>query len=171
MGQYYRIVLKDAKDNMESYEPIDGYKLMEFSWCPSDTTAFICNKLAEPKRVYVIGDYASDSDNKNIHLDGARPLDILRGVKPIPCKQVEYDYTNKWVFNITKGVCFPINSNNAIFGLFLLCSIGNGLGGGDYSGINQNCIGAWYGDFITIREFKPGDSDNYAPWEAIFDEY
>lgn len=170
MGQYYRIVLKDRDNTIKSYDPIDGYKLMEFSWSQLPTVSFICKQLETPKRVYVVGDYASDSDNKNTYPDGNIPIETLRSIKPTHCEELEYDYKEKWVFNITKGVCFAIFPNS-IFNLFLLCSIGNGYGGGDYEGINQEHVGTWYGDMIVIRPKTLEDFKNYNECSGMmFDE-
>lgn len=39
--------------------------------------------------------------------------------------------------------------------LFLLCALGNGLGGGDYHGMNEDIVGTWAFDQICLTEGKP----------------
>ena len=47
----------------------------------------------------------------------------------------------------------------------LLTAVGNGRGGGDFSGIGEEDVGCWAGDLLEVRDMKP---DNYLDVTAKF---
>lgn len=49
----------------------------------------------------------------------------------------------------------------------MLTAVGNGLGGGDYRGINEADIGAWYLDLISVEDEIP---EGYAEVDFTFYE-
>ena len=51
--------------------------------------------------------------------------------------------------------------------LSLLTAIGNGLGGGDYRGINEDYVGEWAWETISVEDEVPAD---YAEVEFDFKE-
>ena len=57
--------------------------------------------------------------------------------------------------------------NVLIFALNLLLAIGNGLGGGDYSGNGEDYVGAWAGDKIRLEDEIP---EGYAEIIPGFEE-
>lgn len=173
MGQYYTVILKNPQNEFHRYQPSrrDGQKLMEFSWAQSD----IAHKTVEQlltggHRVYVVGDYAEDSDNKN---EGALSYDIrlnaLRAYEEEDCK-TDFKYTKEYyVENVSKLLYYKIKQQD-IFKLFLLCSIGNGKGGGDYSGVAEDEVGTWYGDVIKIVPEEELQKDLYKEYKIEFEE-
>ena len=55
----------------------------------------------------------------------------------------------------------------AMHPLPLLTAIGNGLGGGDYRGVNEEHIGMWAGDLIGVSSIAP---ENFEKNEVYFKE-
>lgn len=180
MGQYYEIYLKSAAKGTKRYEPIeyDGNKLMEFSWLGSNIAKQICSELlVEPKRVYVIGDYASNEDDKNPNHRIDRLLELVPSIEELKTTEIT-KYKNPrfeldqqyYVVNITKNLYYEINPEE-VFKLFLLCSIGNGYGGGDYMGVAEEEVGTWYGDMIQIVSKDNLDTKHCHEYTVEFDEY
>ena len=65
MGQYYKIVNVDRKEMLEPFDYGNGMKLMEWSWQGNPMVLAMMNLLYcrwAGDRVYVIGEYADDSD-------------------------------------------------------------------------------------------------------------
>ena len=65
MGQYYRIVNVDRRQQLVPYDFDNGAKLMEWSYNRNHRVLALMNLLAGPwkgERVYVVGDYADLSD-------------------------------------------------------------------------------------------------------------
>ncbi len=174
MGQYYTVILKNPQNEFHRYQPSsnDGQKLMEFSWVQSDIAHKVIEQLLTGgHRVYVIGDYADENENKNTDVVSYHvPLSALRALKVETCK-TDFQYTEEYyVENVSKLLYFKIKQQD-IFKLFLLCSIGNGNGGGDYSGVNKDSVGTWYGDVIRIVPEGKLQKDVYKECEINFDEY
>lgn len=172
MGQYYDIIIKNVNGDAKKFKPKDdGFKLMEFSDFNANMVDIICNELYhETCKVYVVGDYADETDAKNPLTPVTNQLlENLRHTKEgTPNKNI-FNTRNKIVLNYTKGLYYEIEDNEP-FKLFLLCSIGNGKGGGDYVGVASNECGKWFGDHIKIidkREFDPSIWEHY---EVVFDE-
>ena len=42
----------------------------------------------------------------------------------------------------------------------LLTAVGNGRGGGDFSGIGEENVGCWAGDLLEVRTVRPDDYEN-----------
>jgi hypothetical protein len=67
--------------------------------------------------------------------------------------------TYKYIINFDKKVAVEIPEYNEdtwdIHPLPLLCASGNGRGGGDYSGINEEMVGAWAYDRIGLGNELP----------------
>lgn len=176
MGQYYVAVLKDIKGNYSRYESDGGYKLMEFSWYGAPIVNTVIEKLKEaPHRVMVIGDYAEDKllKNKDFDLSTVLPLDDMYNkvvLKPNTGKENE---EIEYIVNHSKCLYFKIDKSDedwVIFKLFLLCSIGNGQGGGDYYGINEDICGTWFGDMISVVSEDKLDTNLYKEYQVEFND-
>ena len=124
MGQYYTVILKTPQNDFVRYQPSreDGQKLMEFSWVQSDIAHKVIEQLLTGgHRVYVVGDYAEETDNKNegpvsYHVS----LNALRACKEEECK-TDFQYTRDYyVENVSKLLYYKIKQQD-IFKLFLLC--------------------------------------------------
>ena len=167
MGQYYRPILTDVDGNIKVYNrDVDGEytlaKLMEHSWWLNEFVGTICNKIfCKQHRVAWVGDYADDADSVNeISEDGLKWFHKTawkrkgRGVK----KDILY-LDGLYLVNHTKEIYMDCNIYKSecnrdgwiIHPLPLLTAIGNGLGGGDYRGINEDYVGSWAYDRISIE--------------------
>lgn len=181
MGQYYNILLKENKNNArwQLYDrSVDGEyqmaKLMEHSWWLNPTMLCICAKLYKsPHQVCWVGDYSVDGhpvndlseDNMKMLYTKAWRAQSQGGLKPrtlLSAEQLPLD--GRYLVNWTKAeyidgsVYFQRAKDK--FGwvthpLSILTAIGNGLGGGDYRGIFEECVGEWAGDMISIENAPP----------------
>ena len=67
MGQYYNIINLDKKEAMDPFDFDNGMKLMEWSYTENRMCIAMMNLMAGPwkgDRVYVIGDYADDTESE-----------------------------------------------------------------------------------------------------------
>lgn len=180
MGQYYKAVLIDENGVMKTFDPEAyktddepygmGFKLMEHAWLPNPfvnaVLSYIVNK---PMRLGWVGDYAKDATSSaEIHTifdkvySGKRKNSSLDGITPI---QLDHEHLDWFFVNKTKGLYLDIRSyfhrsveSNELFCIHpapLLTAIGNGMGGGDYRGINMEEVGAWAYDEVYITQTPP----------------
>lgn len=171
MGQYYYVCIKNAKGNVKKFESDSGLKLMEFSWANEPISLTVSSELEkEPHRVFVIGDYAEASLQKNSDFpEIGEFLEDTNLMKEDPLTVNYFDYTGKYIVNYTKGLYYSVNEEDP-FKLFLLCSIGNGQGGGDYFGINKELCGTWCGDMIGIVDAKTFNTTGFTEYGVCFNE-
>ena len=174
MGQYYMPVLIQhgrIKVYDRSVEPDKEYvlaKLMEHSWWMNPTCNAVA-KLLYKKAGYLFwcGDYADDAIAKfSLNVSNEYSL-------PNPD---DFTLDNKYLVNWTKKTYIDCNAYKerskdsdgwVIFPLSLLTALGNGRGGGDYSGRDMDYIGAWAGDQISVEDEKP---NGYEEEEVSFME-
>ena len=167
MGQYYRPVINDSGYILSFYNYIDGEyvaaKLTEHSWWNNPWVCTITKQiLNHPAKVAWVGDYSDDEEfaienrlheyawRKNasllrptwdpILLDGKFLVNHDKKIY-IDCDQYKEDSTDD-----DGCILHPIP---------LLTAIGNGKGGGDYRGINQDSVGSWCYDTISIEDLPP----------------
>jgi len=147
-----------------------GLKLTEHSYVGNSFVETVLTQLFNnPQRVYWCGDYfeKDDFENpedynrmvrtwKNFREDG-------KGRKYNHPEEVQDFSGDKFIVNHTKK-CFIDMSKYCkkaptatedddchFHPLCLLTAVGNGRGGGDYSGINEEDVGIWAGDLIEIK--------------------
>lgn len=162
MGQYYKPVLIQygkVKVYDRSVEPDKDYvlaKLMEHSWWLNPTCNAVA-KLLYKKAGYLFwcGDYAEDGIAK-FAWNSSREYSL-----PNP---EDFTLDNKFLVNWTKKTYIDCNEYKerskdkdgwVIFPLSLLTARGNGLGGGDYYPDNDETVGSWAGDQISVEDEKP----------------
>ncbi len=186
MGQYYDILLK--REKYEHYDrSVDGNyvmaKLTEHSWWRNETCAAVCRLIyPEPAKVYWIGDYADGADPVNGMTEaetrsvfrkcyGKRALKdrTLSGKNPLYLdKMYLVNYTKAQYIDCSEFYEKSLNKSGwAMHPLPLLTAIGNGLGGGDYRGVNEDLIGMWAGDLIGVSSIAP---ENFKKNEVYFKE-
>ena len=188
MGQYYYVLTKEDKKRYEVFNRtlLDNgkkkytmAKLMEHSWWLNPFVSTICSKLyRNPMKVVWVGDYADDAHITN----GIDKKELARLCKKawkgngVGVKEKLLYLSHMYLVNHTKKVYIDCTeyekecTNNGgwcIHPLPLLTAIGNGLGGGDYRGINQSEIGEWANDVISVESYPP---DGYANVSYIFVE-
>lgn len=184
MGQYYFPVLRDhGKQNFKSYRAgyAGGAKLTEHSWWKNP----LCNGIAEklyhnPMHLYWVGDYSMDCPTH----PPTKAYRAAWGARNRPERIGAEDFTldGKVLVNHTKKQILScdfyytkLSGKNkwgpewVMHPLSLLTAYGNGLGGGDYRGENENDIGAWGGDLISVEDspyYKPDYTEVfYRFWE------
>lgn len=166
MGQYYKVLMgKDEKITI-CHRMTDGIyvtaKLMEDAWWKDRYVASITEMLYKnTSRVAWVGDFidASDFPTGCKHLSNTYALNVKS--KDIDGDELYLD--GKCLVNHTKKVylnCddYKLRSNNCgcvIHPLPLLTAIGNGLGGGDYYGINTDDVGTWAWNEISVENKPP----------------
>jgi len=183
MGQYYKaIILGEAKLSkqeiirifMEAWNYNNGAKLTEHSYLlNSFVNAF--EFLLTPEgmfyksRVVWAGDYADNEEGLEANLyqltDGQTEKHHLGNIKNTE------DY--RYIINHTKKqyVDKQRNKTDDFHPLPLLTAEGNGRGGGDYRGIDENLIGIWARDVISVEKEKEKEKlDEYTELVCNFSD-
>lgn len=168
MGQYYNVIVYNNNRTIAYNREVDGKytmaKLTEHSWWYNPFVSSITKLLYKnPCQVAWIGDYAYSADGLNIPdgIDVAKLHKIAWGEnsKTQEIHKDELYLDGKYLVNHTKKIylnCddYKLRSNNCgwvIHPLPLLTAIGNGLGGGDYYGINKDQVGRKRWNTILIE--------------------
>lgn len=172
MGQYYKaIILGEAKLSkqeiirifMEAWNYNNGAKLTEHSYLLNPfVNAF--EFLLTPEgmfyksRVVWAGDYADSEDDleKNLYqlTDGQTEKQYLGNIKNTEDYRYIINHTKKQYVDKHKKT-----GNYVFHPLPLLTAEGNGRGGGDYHGIDENLIGIWARDVISVEKEKEKSSE------------
>jgi hypothetical protein len=164
MGQYYLAIILGEK-NLSKQEIIrifmhphnyqNGAKLTEHSYINNEFVSTFEYQLTPEgmfykSRVVWAGDYADNEkdDDKNLYqlTETYENKAYLGSVKDTK----EYRY----IINHTKKE-YVNKENSRMHPLPLLTAEGNGRGGGDYRGKNEEFIGKWSRDVISVEKEKP----------------
>lgn len=175
MGQYYNAVTKtkDGKITVYSmqdkrfrqthdYRMYNGVKLMEHSWWGNPLCMTIISKFKNnPMHLAWIGDYA---EPKEIEAAGFSKTVLDRNGRDYTEKEFDLssmkyllNHTKKEYVDLKEYYDISVDDGWCIFPVSLLCSIGNGRGGGDYwdEYPNADMCGHWAGDLIELSNDKP----------------
>lgn len=168
MGQYYKAIiipmLKDVRV-LDSWAHNDGAKLMEHSYMGND---FVMDAVIQmisdnPVRLAWVGDYSKGGPDEWTDVKKS----FHREIFDIAWGGEDKGYSNNkrykciqdlYIINLDKGeycTFSPFPDNCRICSLPLLCAVGNGLGGGDYHGINMEMIGSWAYDELRVTTRRP----------------
>jgi hypothetical protein len=170
MGQYYLGVVSEAGSRDEFATGIVGYahahrldnglKLMEHSYLGNAVPGAVEARLAQsPARVVWAGDYADEEPDGTTLYFIADQSPLLDGAP------VKYRY----LCNLDKGLHVDLDGIEEedygfrINPLPLLCSEGNGRGGGDYHGTSMELVGSWARDLIAVSDTEPENSELLVP--------
>ena len=188
MGQYYHIAMKiDGKVifNSRKYKGSDYVmaKLMEHSWWKNPLLCCVANEILHaktPVRLMWVGDYAEDDEIKNLTNGEVSYKDVWEDESNHQFEGSKvFGYDGKYFINHTKKVYFSFrkylknakethkNKDWVINPISLLTAVGNGRGGGDYFGKNEDMVGTWAWDEISISTNPP---EGYTEIEVDFDE-
>lgn len=189
MGQYYNILTKNKNKYTVYDRSVNNEymlaKLTEHSWIHNSFMDSICNKLLNnPQRIAWVGDYADDFEEEDIpNKISKRKLVSLYKKAYIKLKEQtidekEFDYTNVYLVNHTKKefvdmdkyIKQNIEDGWCAHPLSLLTALGNGLGCGDYAGINEEQVGSWAWDKISFEDKNKFKKKRYAEKEYHFTE-
>lgn len=168
MGQYYHVYTKNNAEELawssqctnfvetRNFDWFIGHKLTEHSWYGNMLTDAVSAYIYKnPTQLAWVGDYARDAEvyNKcwaNDDYTGLYHFTVNDG----------FDYTGKWAVNHTTKEAFPMQNPNPDewirYPISILTALGNGQGGGDYSGCNS-MVGKWAMHVISIEDEAPKD--------------
>lgn len=186
MGQYYMPIMQkeNSKKVVVYNRRINGEytmaKLMEHSYIHNYLMETICKLLYKNKRRLAwVGDYSEEEELQKLNI----PLSVKKiwgnETKGIGLKRKVFDYKDKYLINHTtkEYISFNdyienyINATNEeeyiTHPLSILTSIGNGKGGGDFSGPNDYLAGTWAWNLIETSDIKP---KGYEKFEDLFIE-
>lgn len=183
MGQYYRLAFRrHGEDNVvvngRKYRG-SGYisgKLMSTSYIGNFFVNAVCRELQRnPCRIVWVGDYTEDDELAKT-TNGEVSMEMVYGSDPVHRfgSAKNFSYRGKYLVNLTKGVYISFDEylknhpeKDMDYGiehpLPILASIGNGRGGGDYSGRNMDCVGSWAWDEISITKKRPEGMEEICP--------
>jgi len=163
MGQYYKpVILADNKKTVKawvySHDFGNGLKLMEHSYIGNNfVSAFESLIKNNPQRVVWGGDYAD-------HCIGLKTNTYDRCKDKNKVLPTDRPNTRETRYVVNHSRCFFVDKYNVkeikdwkgtkIHPLPLLTCKGNGLGGGDFRGLNV-WVGTWAGDIISVESKKP----------------
>lgn len=176
MGQYYRALLEKKAGEGEN-KFIDkrakniechGYKLTEHAYIGNETMNYVGHLLNDtPHKIWWVGDYALQMNSLvnnmtvgdyisayNLTWDSISALELEEDYdKKLPNNGLLVNWTKQEYIHLGKYDKDNTNEylGHAIHPLALLTCISNGLGGGDYWGINNDLVGSWAGDLISIE--------------------
>ena len=183
MGQYYNIIIKpQGQDKVHAYDrTLDGEytmaKLMEHSWYLNPMVNAISAKLYhKPSQIAWVGDYYDKGELSNY----AYP----KNKRYCKLHKTEFTLNDKYLVNHTKKLildcwnylrdCIIKNEDSWVpHPLPLLVALGNGRGGGDYSGINEDKIGSWAWDVLEIVDWEDLENlqkEGYQKFEIRFED-
>jgi hypothetical protein len=183
MGQYYNTVfLGQEPETRNDYEFIrgwlygynygEGIKLMEHSYLDTEFMAVV-EYLLRPggmmykTRIAWAGDYA-DPDRAVFDVDDEEASSMTlynackknnyleRQILKKEMDVVEYMKTYSYIVNHTKKMYVDKRNYEVIHPLPLLTAEGNGRGGGDYRGADEEHVGTWARDVISVEKKLEG---------------
>ena len=173
MGQYYAVAFKRSTDekpvvNHRKVEKCDYImaKLMEHSYFGNFIVDAVAKVLSKGKcRLAWVGDYADEDvgkvTNGELTYNDVWGEDVKTGT-PLP--KSKFSYKGKYLVNWSKKEYISFDDylktqekSLKISPIPLMTVIGNGLGGGDYAGENEDKVGSWAWDEISIEKNFPVD--------------
>lgn len=167
MGQYYTPILMNGnvKKAFHSHDYSNGLKLMEHSYIGNHFVETIVKFMLEEKKPYRlawVGDYAEPTDVKSEEVGKFITYERNENKKYFKpdCVGDMENSSQLYFVNHTKkeyvDMRHYILENEyddwgcMVHPLPLLTAVGNGKGGGDYSGSNMEYIGRWACDEIEV---------------------
>lgn len=194
MGQYYKFINIDKKEKCDRNK--DLLKLTEHSYLANEYCLDILTLISDEwkgDRIIHVGDYAEGNDDtttseliSEIEKDNNLEQSVYSWGQTF--KETAPKRVNKkirYVYNLNRKEYIDlekqpiqwccIDDNKILFAKFnafaLLIGCGNGLGGGDYFGINDRKIGLWAGDKFESSSTLLNEYANFKEQKYIFDEY
>ena len=161
MGQYYRVINIDKKEQMTPHQYDQGAKLMEHSYLGNSFVGAVTSLLKKEwkgDRVVWIGDYFDAGEIAGI--PSWESLDDFTDIKPKAQKIVK-GFLNNDTKKISVDLshctrCEPGCEGEDAWPLHplpMLTACGNGRGGGDYNiedTFAKEVIGSWAGDNLSV---------------------
>ena len=181
MGQYYKPIILNNSGNVGIYahphKYDNGMKLMEHSYIGNSLVGAIEYMIEDdPANVVWAGDYADAEVNSKYNLyDLTNDNGVIEMTPKYYQKEKKkgYEYIMQMFIKTSNRTRYIINHSQrkyvdktklpidnygwSIHPLPLLTAEGNQRGGGDYYGNNENLVGSWARDFISVSTKKPND--------------
>ena len=189
MGQYYKTVIvptesetgiEDIKiykvDNDCGFSDWIGLKLMEHSYLNNEWTDSIAKFIYKKKvRMAHVGDYADEYPQYQLAYNQYVSRNKIEAdIYDEDGNFVRFDYHGKYLLNYDKKLYIYFdkykkespscwNDDVTVCPFTLLTALGNGRGGGDYYGNlpNEDLVGSWAWDEISIEDSAPADFAEY----------
>lgn len=181
MGQYYMPVIKRGNKLRRVYghDFGNGLKLTEHSYISNHFVNVVANEIVDnPAQLYWVGDYAEMKDFKSESMFNRiynyAWISKRRKETTVENPNEKFDWNRDWYFiNHTKKQFMLMPRANIDLWIFspisLLTAIGNGRGGGDYCGrYNEEMVGYWAGDQVSLSIEKPNDKYVDVTEDTIF---
>jgi len=170
MGQYYLAIILGEEGHTPEIIRIymspfnSGMKLMEHSYLKNKfvntfESLLAPNGIFYKSRVVWAGDYADNEVGQEQNLYNLAYDQHIKDFT-MKCQTLTLDKF-QYIINHTKKQYVNKDNNNKYHPLPLLVAEGNGRGGGDYHGINQDIIGSWSRDVISVENKIPDDYDEF----------
>jgi hypothetical protein len=168
MGQYYKvIILADNNNIIRIWTTPTAYncgnKLMEHSYLNNNFMNVIeylisPNGMFYMSRIVWAGDY-SNPDQEELNLYNMADLQNGKYITPYSNENISNMDSYRYIINHTKKLfvnkekCKKNDNGDIIHPLSLLVTDNcNGMGGGDYSGVNEELCGTWTRDIISVEK-------------------
>ena len=161
-----------------SHDFNNGLKLMEHSYVGNSFVNVVANEIVDnPTQLYWLGDYAEVSDFRSESMFNrlygyAWKRKRYEGTT-VENPNTSFDWSKDWYYiNHTKKqfILMPKYDDElwTYSPVSLLTAIGNGRGGGDYSGYNENMVGYWAGDKVELSREKPNEKYDDCTEDLVF---
>ena len=181
MGQYYKPINVESMEWVYSHDYGNGLKLMEHSYVGNNFVGVVMKLLTEgnrwhKKKIVWCGDYAAEKYyERTQEEDKLKPDEIMAKSeqrRAILVNHTKKEYVRFYSFpldELKKKVVDRLEGNDeyVISPLPLLTALGNGGGGGDYSGTEMDKIGIWAEDVLSVEFEVP---DGFKEIEVNFKE-
>lgn len=178
MGQYYLALILDETGKItRMVMPGDGEgaKLMEHAYINTNIVSVVEHWLIHhPQRVVWAGDYAQKEPNEDLNL--YHKAEEPENLKLWDDEKKSHDPTHRFIVNHNKKLILKLKdrgTSNQIHPLPLLTAEGNGEGCGDYYGKNEDQVGTWSRDLISVETDDSVGAyrdKGYAPFKISFRE-
>lgn len=164
MGQYYKCIILAEKPAQGEKEYIrtfvdphvfrEGAKLVEHSYSNTEFMRTVDGLLRNggtfyKSRIVWAGDYADAEPGCNTNLYQSLGEED-RGFLGVGCQ-----HDHPFIVNHTKKEY--VMKTNQLHPLPILTAEGNGRGGGDYHGTDEDLVGTWARDVISVEMEAPAD--------------
>mgnify|MGYP001561541123 FL=1 len=171
MGQYWKPINIESMEWVYSHDYGNGLKLMEHSYVGNNFVGAVMKLLTKgnkwhKKPIVWCGDYYNEDNffGRVEEKNKLKPDDIMpdsEQKRAILINHTNKEYVRFYSFpldEIKKKVVDRLEGNDeyVISPLPLLTALGNGRGGGDYSGTDMEKIGIWAKDALSV-EFEVPD--------------
>lgn len=170
MGQHYTPTLTTETNKLfgtfYAFDFNETLKLMEHSWIGNPLVEAVVEYLSiEPLRLSWVGNYADDvidKDDKTLLSVYETAMIKDRKISKKWDKKTRLttgylvNHSKKQVLDLKRYIEESTTPDGwCVNPLSLLTAIGNGLGGGDYCGLNEEAVGYWANDVIGYEEELP----------------